>query len=858
MNGSFPNPVASKEEKAKKDYGIAYARAIWAEHSKNAATFDERRTQMIVNRKYAEGLQSVEKYKNRLDLNGDSSYVNLDFSPVNRIPALVNNIVGKLMNQTFKIQCNPIDSESLTQYDDYRKKLYANMFLSKLAPAIEEKTGIPVIPMGEKIPKSKDDIEMHLKLNYKMDAAMSMETAIHFVNKNNLFEETRRKIIRDIVVLKKAALYRYYDAAKNICHEYVDPVDLITPYSKYDDFRNITYQGILKQYQIWELALKYPKLTDDDLYNIARTQAGVNKNPQWEFGDSYEGYYRSTTTMKPYMNFNITELQFFFITQNSEKRIKKKNSKGGYFFSEKPSSYSLDVNPNTISITDLGLEWGVKGEKLTVKKSLAKTPEEARTHFSKIKTDRRKETVEVLDKKAKYRYEGCWIPGTDWMLEYKMSENIEREKINGSYSPDVELPISIIAPDIFDMQNKSLVESVIPIQDQMILAHLKIQQDMIKAVPPGIAFDIDKMDGIITSMGEGTKPTDILKMYQQTGSIAYSGTNADNTPVNGKVIDVLPNGLGSNFLAYISVQQHLIQQMNDAVGYNSAVDASSPDSNALVGVQKMAAQATQNALRPHYASVLNLILRSTERLVLMIQDSMEFNEEAFVMAIGEQAAATIKYGRKVAFNQFAIDIELSPDEEEKFNIEQKIQLGLKNGTLFVSDSIRIEQELKHSAKLAAQLLVLLENKNKQDKIKESMSLQQQNGEVQTQAAQAASQFKQEEMQLEVQSKSQLFQVEYNLKDAFEEKQFQRQMKLQELKNQGADTVAVINSHSKVDVQNAANEGKIIATQVQSQSKETVEHLKHNSKVIDTHLQHESAIKQKDHEYANAPKESASK
>lgn len=858
MNGSFPNPVASKEEKAKDEYGISYAKAIWAEHIKNATTFNERRTQMIVNRQYAEGLQSVNKYKNRLDLNGDSSYVNLDFSPVNRIPALVNNIVGKLMNQTFKIQCNPIDSESLTQYDDYRRKLYANMFLAKLAPPIEEKTGIPVIPLGEKIPKSKDDIEMHLKLNYKMDAAMSMETAIHFVNKNNLFEETRRKIIRDIVVLKKAALYRYYDEAKNIRHEYVDPVDLIVPYSKYDDFRNITYQGILKQYQIWELALQNPKFTDEDLYNIAKTQAGVNKNPQWQYGDSYEGYYRSNTTMKPYMNFNITVLEFFFITQNSEKRIKKKNSKGGYFFSEKPSYYSLDVNPNTISISDLGDSWGVKGERLTVKKSEAKSPEEARTHFSKIKTDRRKETVEVLDKKAKYRYEGKWISGTEWIWDYKMTENIEREKVNGSYSPEVELPISIIAPDIYDMQNKSLVESVIPIQDQMILAHLKIQQDMIKAVPPGIAFDIDKMDGIITSMGEGTKPTDILKMYQQTGSIAYSGTNQDGTPVNGKVIDVLPNGLGSNFLAYISVQQHLIQQMNDAIGYNSAVDASSPDANALVGVQKMAAQATQNALRPHYAAVLNLVLRSCERVVLMIQDSMEHNEEAFTMAIGEQAVATLKYGRKVAFNQFAIDIELSPDDEEKLNIEQKIQIGLTNGSLFVSDSIRIEQELKYSAKLAAQLLVLLENKNKEDKIKESMSLQQQNGDIQTQSAQAASQFKQQEMQLEVQSKTQLFQVEYQLKDAFEEKQFQRQMQLQGLKNEGGATEAVINSHSKVDVQNAANEGKIVATQVQSQSKETVEHIKHNTKVVDTHMQHESAIKQKQHEYDNAPKEAAVK
>jgi len=849
MNGSIPSPTASKEEKSKKEYGLQYARMIWGDYNKNISVYNTRRAKIVECRQYAEGMQSVQKYKSLMDLDGDSSYVNLDFTPISRIPTIVDNIEGKLMNQSFKIQCNPIDSESLTQYDEYRKKLYANMFLAKIAAPIEEKTGIPLIPLGEKILKSKEDVEMHLRLNYKMDAAMSMESAIDWVNRNNLFEDTRRRIIRDLVVIKRAALYRYYDSAKNIRHEYVDPADLIFPYSKYDDFRNIPYVGVLKQYQLSEIAAQNPDFTEQQLFDIARTYAGKNKNPTWNWGGTYEGYYMSNSGEQPYRNFNITVLEFYFVCTNTEKRVKKKSAKGVTFFEEKPNSYSLNVNPNTIQVVDLGSEWGVKGEKLTVSKEEKESVEDAKVYFAEIKTSKRKENVELIEKSAKYVYEGKWIPDSDYLYGYKMMENIERKRVSGSYSPEAELPISIIAPNIYDMENKSLVERLIPLADQMVLAYLRFQQLLIKAVPPGVFIDTDALNGVITTAGEGTKPKDILRMYQQTGSVIGSSTREDGSMINQPVIN-LPNGIGKDFQAYIATQQHYMQLMNDVIGFNSAVDASSPNSDALVGVQKMAAQATQNALRPYYSAHLNLILRSTERLVLMIQDSAENNWEAFSMALGEQAADTLRYGKKIAFNQFAIDVEIAPDDEEKFQIDQMIQMGLANGTLHVSDAIRIRQELKASAKLASQLLIMLENKNKEDKIKESAALQEQNAQVQQQSAMMASQLKQQEMQLEVQTKSALIQAEYAAKNAFEQEQLQRNMMLQQLKNEGAYTVAEINSDGKVNVQAAANQGKVIAQQVASQSNLQKESMRGQSEITKKRMEQMTKLQENKNESNN--------
>jgi len=459
----FPDPTASAENKETDEYGLDYARAVWAYYTRNSTRWDDQREQLIINRKYAEGLESTQKYKNRMDLE-DSSYLNLDFTPINRIATLVDNMVGKLMNQTYKIQCNPIDAESLTQYDDYRRQLYANMYLAKIAPEMEEKTGIPLIPMGQKIPKNQDDAEMHLKLNYKMDASMAMEECVEWIDDQNMFPETRRKILRDLITIKKAALYRYYDHNHNIIHEYVDPVDIITPYSKHDDYRNITYVAVHKQYQIWELAEMNPEFTNEDLYNIAMQQAGSNRNPRWTYGTSYEGYYQSNNADFSYVNFNVNVLEFHFIAENTDTRVKRKNAKGGHFFDKKPAGYKIDVKPSSIVVVSDGDQWKVKGEKLTVKKSKAKTASDAQKHFAKAKTKRREETTEIINNQKKFLYSGKWIPGTDYIWSYGMSENIPRDKISGSYSPEVKLPISIIQPNMYDMQNKSLVERCIPLR----------------------------------------------------------------------------------------------------------------------------------------------------------------------------------------------------------------------------------------------------------------------------------------------------------------------------------------------------------------------------------------------------------
>ena len=768
-DAAFPDEFAPESVKKTDEYGLKYADAIWASYQATNLNVFEQRKRDIINRKYAEGMESVEKYKDRLDLNGDTSFLNLDFSPTTRIAMIVDNIVGKLMDQEYDIQCTPVDPASRVKIDDERDEMYTDMLLAPMSPDIEKMTGIPMVPKTKNVPETDEEAELFFQINYKQAASIAMEEALDVVFGNNDFAETKRKIIKDLIVTKKAAIHKYYDENSNIKVDYVDPLDLIYPYSKYEDFRNIPYVGVLKNYTIQEIAQMTDKFNEETLAEIAKSQAGKNNNPQWSstWTTSYEGYYANIfgVTGRPYNNFNIQVMEFYYLTTNKVKYMKKVNSKGGIYFERKSEAY-------------------------TVKES-----------------DGNKEVVE---RSVQFIYGGKRIIGTKYLFGYGMCNNIERdmkvlEDGNRMYSPKAILPIMMIFPDIRDMQSKSLVERMIPHEDQINLIELKIQQFLIKAKPPGIAVDEAALAENVKGMGgEAMKPLELVKMYEQTGSYIYSSMRSDGSTVNNKAITEFVGGVSPSVNALIALKLHEIEMINQIIGYNSSVDASTPDDKSLVGTQKLAYHATNNSLRPLNQAYINLVEKTARRVALMIQDSIEYNEEGFKAAIGQQAVNTLKYGKAMAYNEYAITIDLLPDEEERAQIEQMLITDLQNGTIKSSDAIMVRQILKKNVKLAGQMLVLREKKNRDDKMQESAALQEQNAQVQSQSAQVAEQARAEAEAQIAQAKAQLLQLEYNLKSQLskqEAEQAERQIMLQ---NTG-----------KVQVQEKANEGKEAAIEKQA-------------------------------------------
>jgi len=756
----FPDILAPKEEKSTNEYGLSYARAIWGDRIANQDTYNENRRIFLRNREYAEGLQSMQNVKERKAIT-DTSYLNLDFRPVNIIATTIDNIVGKLCRLEYRPTCTPLDSESKNERDRYRDKLRTNRFLKQFSDQLEPLTGMPLVDKGMKIPETDEEEEIYMQMNFKWASSVAMEEGLSFVHKANGFPEVKEAVLRDLLTNKISAIRTYYDEDYNIKYERIDVLDLAYPFTKTEDFKNINQIGIFRELTLGEIA-KMRNFSAEELHDIGKANAGRSTNGSWQWGDNFrDSVYFNTNQVPQYYSFLISVLDFEFLGIDKEVREFK-----------------------------------------TVKR---------RKYLNDLKTeDIDNATGEVISRSIQNRYEGSWIVGTDHLVKYGKAKNMTRERISGSYSPRTELTISIIAPNMFNMKNKSHVERMIPHEEQIQLAHLGLQGALIKAKPNGVAVDVRGLVDAALAMGEGMQPIDLLKIYELTGNLVYSSSDANGDIVNSKVITELRGGAGGLIQEFITAYQFERQLINEVIGYNSVVDGSSPRPDVGLGQQKNAIEATNNSLAPIFNAHLKLVGQANKKTALMIQDCIEHNNEAFINAIGAHSTTILEYGKKLAFIQMGIDIELLPDDLEKAEINEQIRLAQMSvpPLLTPSDVIRVRQLMKTNVKLAGQLLSYLEEKNRKTRMEESAALQKQNGDIQMQSAQAATQGAMQADAVATENKIKYLQAETQAKSQLSSQDFEQQMQLLTTQLQGQGAHKHADNMTKLAVQNLANEGKV--------------------------------------------------
>jgi hypothetical protein len=235
--------------------------------------------------------------------------------------------------------------------------------------------------------------------------------------------------------------------------------------------------------------------------------------------------------------------------------------------------------------------------------------------------------------------------------------------------------------------------------------------------------------------------------------------------------------------------------IRDVTGLNEARDGSTPDSRALVGVQKMAAANSNTATRHILNAGLFLTSDLCEGLSLRISDIIEYSPtaEAFIHKIGNQNVAVLSEMSNLHLHDFGIYIELQPDEEEKALLENNIQAAVAGGLIDLSDAIDL-REIKN-IKLANQLLKIRRaEKQKKDQMMQQQNIQAQaqaNAQAQQVAAQAEVQKSQALIQQKIaleQAKAQIdaqkLMQEANLKKELMELEFQMNMRLKGIEVQG--------------------------------------------------------------------------
>ena len=742
--GGYPSPFVTVEEKSKKEYGLEYLKKMYSEwNSQSPNNQDNKKRKFDKSRAYSDGMQDVSKYKDLLDVEGDTSYLNLDWTPVAIIPKFVDVIVGGISNQEHDVLCKAIDPTSIDKRKQDQYNFYSKMIFADFAQDFSERVGRDVRPKGF-VPQSNEELDIYMQLDYKQGLEIAMEQGINFIMKQNSFDEIRNRVIRDLVVLGIGAMKTYIDNQEGVKLKYVDPVNLITSHSTRPDFTEIQHAGEVYNITISELKrMAGDQLSEDDYKNIAEAYTGKNNNPTKinnnNHFDSNLGSYSYD-----YDDFSITILDAEFLSLDTINYEKKENDFGGYSVNKKPGKY--------------------------------KVPKKSKNKREKI------------DLSVKVVYTGKYIINTDYIFDYGLLKNMTRPIENIS---ETNLSYIIYQPNVYKMASKSLVDRMIPFADQVQLSHLKIQQLIAKARPKGAAFELGALENVPKGDGTNFTPLDLQEVYDQTGNIYYRRQADDGSMGHAVPIVELENGIGKDVMSLIQIYQYNLQMIRDVTGLNEARDASTPDKESLVGVQKMALLASNNATRNINSGFLNITKRVSEDIVLKLQDFFKYsnNKSVYHFALGDDMQANIEMMEDIPARNFGIFVDIAPDEEQRMLLEQNIQVSLAQQQLRIEDVISVRR-IKN-VKLANQMLVFKRKKMQEEQQKIAQQQSQMNAQVQQQSAQATSQMKQQELQMEAQIDqakmkfkadvdSQKVQMEYSLKEKFEINQHKRRLKEIEL------------------------------------------------------------------------------
>jgi len=707
---NFPNQFAPDSVKESYEYGLQIGQSIqyeWFRKDGANCRFYNQWADFHKLRLYARGEQSVAKYKSEMAVDGDLSHLNLDWTPVPIIPKFVDIVVNGMNDRLFKVKAFSQDAMSADKRSKYQDMIQSDMVAKDLLLQVKEQFGVDSFDTNpDELPNNQEELSLFMQLNYKPSIEIAEEEAINTVFEDNKYNEIRKRVDNDIVTLGVGMAKHMFLAGDGVRLEYVDPANVVYSYTEDPYFKDCFYWGEIKTVPITELVKIDTTLTNEQLEEISK------------YSQSWYDYHNSSQFYNNSLFSNDSATLLYFNYKTTKKIVYKKKhlDNGGFKIIEKDDTF----NP----------------------------PEEMMEEgrFEKIE-----KTIDVW-------YDGVMVMGTNIMLKWALSKNMVHPKSASQHA----IPNYIsVAPKLYKGNIESLVKRMIPFADLIQMTHLKLQQVIAKVVPDGVFIDADGINEVDLGTGAAYTPEDALRLYFQTGSVIGRSYTGDGEFNNARIpIQELNTNSGQAKIAsLIGSYNHYLGMIRDVTGLNEARDGSSPNPDALVGVQKLAALNSNTATRHILESSLFITRSLSEAISYRVADILEFSDfrEEFIMQIGKYNVGILEEIKDLYIYDFGIFIEVAPDEEEKAQLEANIQMALSRDSIYLEDAIDIRE--MRNLKLANQLLKLKRKKKEELAQKNAQAQQQAQAQMQMQSQQMAAETSLQNIQAETQSKMKVKQAE---------------------------------------------------------------------------------------------------
>jgi hypothetical protein len=669
-------------EKLKPSYGLRLSKSFWSNVSVAYNSYYQiRNSNWNTNEKYAQGKITHTEFLDLLGIEGNQSYVNLDYTISKILPKYEESLVSGFMDRDEEPSVKATDI--LSQQFKEREKVEAKYRLRNkdVIPQLEQMSGQKL----EKgfMPNNEDEIDIYFKTKYRTPEEMFIQKTIKQIFKNNNLDgDFKRQILSD-------EIEKNFMAAK---------IETVNSHSKtfanrikirrckparcfYNIFESpigddISFFGEAYPLTIAEARRQYPKVTEKQWFLIAeKSQKGLKQAEPLTWYDSYVYSYT-----RPYDDYSFMVLDYEVKSIDKNHYVKTENQYGNTVVVQKKGK------PNPLGNQEM------KGEAI----------EDERFNI----------------------YCGIWAIDTEIMLDWDIQENMIRPYQNGV---DVFFSYTVVIPNNDGTYQPSLIERGISNVRAMALYKLKIAQMVSLMEADGVLIDVGGLNKVTLGQGATYEPLTLMKIKSQTGRVYWDSTDTTGTGLEGQRTPPIQNFPNSGNVAQINTLIQLynfeLQNLNDEFGVNNDFIGGSVPAKRGAKVSENQIQAANKATEYLYTHYLWFVSMIATKITYKLWDILVFEATDFKEMQG--------FSSDVIDTTFDTNVEMSSKSENKAKLEEMISIALQEKIISLSQAMVLREY--DDVKEAIIYIENAEKKAQQQAIAQKQNDIQQNAQVQQQS-----------------------------------------------------------------------------------------------------------------------------
>ena len=675
----YPNMIIDPKQKGR-DWILLMNKAIKSDWDiASGGSFAKGIDKYRRNRRYSLGNQPEGQYKELFKNEDDEnfSFMNIDWTVIpviNKFRRIAMERIGKIR---LKAEATAIDPLAMADRKRYESDEKANIQLRTQLEAFGADTSI--LKSGEvDQPMNEAELQMKMDFSYKHNMAIDVEKGLEAVFYLNHLEEVREEVRRDIFECGVGIIRDWTDPLTGeVKFRRVDPSNAVISACKSKTFRDLTYAGEVIYMTIEELRREVgDSVPEEQLYNIAHKSIGKYGNGQW-IGDS-------TPYNRGYDNYRVPVLDMQFATLDRVVKEKRINKRG-----------NVQVGR---------VDW---------KYSDPSVQKEDRQYFN--------------DDRVVW-YESKWVMDTEILFSYGPTKDQKTKPSSSKLAPSPNFHLN--APDLFEMDTRSMVDDLISITDKIHIAWYKLQNVIAQARPKGILIEVGALEDVsVGDGGERFSAIQLLDLFNQTGNMIYRKTDQAGNMTNYKPIEELQGGLGTEASEYFSIIDRYFNMMRGMLGFNEVTDGSTPDARMLNGVAEMAQESTSNAIYHIIRAERNLFERLADSCAVRLHDTIALRKTTIYDDIlGASGLKSFKEDKDRMHREYGIMVRDNDDPMEKERLDGDITIALEAGQITIADKHLILTI--DNIKQRAQYLAYMVNKNNEKRLAEKQNDIQANAKAQ--------------------------------------------------------------------------------------------------------------------------------